>query len=199
MNLMIAQTAFRSEEEFTQKQFRRWVEQRPRADINRYELLRGRIVMTPPAGQVHASVEAALVHLMREHVIANTLGKVFGSSAGYDLPSGDTLEPDVSYISAQRLAAGPRSGPDEFLRVVPTLVIEIASPSTARRDQTEKKIIYERNGVDEYWIVEPRAQTVTVFHLGEAGYDAGEMFKSGRVRSRVLPKLSVSIAKLFAA
>ena len=194
---MTADTAFRSDEEFTQKQFRCWVEQRPRADIHRYELIHGRIVMTPPAGQVHARVEIRLARLIDEHVDQHKLGSAFGSSAGYDLPSADTVEPDVSYISVKRMAAGPRTRPDEFLCVVPNLVVEILSPSTARRDQTEKKDIYQRNGVDEYWIVDPHHKTVKVFHLGEHGYDAGQLFKSGAVRSRVLPKLRVSIEKLF--
>jgi Uma2 family endonuclease len=195
---MIAQTAFRSEEYFTQKQFRRWVDQRPRTDVSHYELIDGRIVMTPPAGQQHASAEAALVHLLREHVTANGLGTVFGSSAGYDLPSGDTVEPDVSYISSARLSAGPRTGPDQFLRIVPNLVVEILSPSTAKRDQTEKKDIYARNGVDEYWIVDPRRRTVTVHSLTKQAYGAGRMYARGTIRSPVLLKLRIEIEQLFA-
>lgn len=194
---MIAQTAFRSDEVFTQKQFRRWVDSRPRSDINRYELIDGRIVMTPPAGHAHASIEAAIVQLLREHVVAHALGTVFGSSAGYDLPSHETLEPDASFVSTERMAAGPRVGPDEFLRVVPNLVVEILSPSTAKRDRTEKKDIYERNGVDEYWIVDPHGRSVTVFQLSERRYDEGQVFESGTIRSHVLPKLRVSVEKLF--
>ena len=196
---MIADTAFRSDELFSQKEFRRWVERRPRADINRYELIDGRIVMTPPAGQAHGSIEIHLARFIGEHVAANKLGRAFGSSAGYDLPSGDTLEPDLSFITHARMAAGPQTGPNQFLRVVPTLVIEILSPSTGRRDRTEKRSIYERNGVDEYWIVDPPHRMVTVFHLDEGGYDAGTTFSSGIVRSRVLPKLRLAIAKLFTA
>jgi len=67
-----------------------------------------------------------------------------------------------------------------------------------RRDQTEKKVIYERNGVDEYWIVDGQRKTVTVFRFGDTGYDAGKAFRSGAIRSRVLPRLRLSIAKLFA-
>jgi Uma2 family endonuclease len=196
---MHADTAFRSEECFTQKEFRRWVEHRPRTEVNRYELIDGRIVMTPPAGQAHGSLEVTLARLIDQHVLDGKLGSVFGSSTGYDLPSGDTLEPDLSFVTNERMAAGPRTGPDQFLRVVPTLVIEILSPSTARRDRTEKKSIYERNGVDEYWLVDPRQKTVMVFHLTESAYDTGTTFSSGSVRSHVLPRLRLAISKLFAA
>lgn len=140
---MTAQTAFRSEETFTQKQFRRWLDERPRSDINHYELLNGRVVMTPPAGWPHGGIEARIVRLIGEHVERLKLGIVLGSSSGYDLPSGDTVEPDVSYISARRLAAGPAPQSGQFIRIVPNLVVEILSPSTTKRDQTEKREIYE--------------------------------------------------------
>ena len=45
--------------------------------------------------------------------------------------------------------------------------------------------------------MDPRRQAVTVFHLGEQGYEAGAIYKSGAVRSRVLPKLRVRIDELF--
>lgn len=34
--------------------------------------------------------------------------------------------------------------------------METLSPSTAKRDRTDKKDAYERAGVEEYWIVSPQ-------------------------------------------
>lgn len=151
----IAETAFISVETFTQRAFKRWVQNRPMADINRYELTSGRIVMTPPPGWEHAEVEARVIRILGDFVGRHNLGKVFGSSAGYDLPSGDTLEPDASFISRERRAKGPQVRRGQFLKIVPSLVVEILSPATARRDRLEKKRIYEANGVEEYWLVDP--------------------------------------------
>ena len=190
-------TTFRSDTAFTQRTFRRWVDARPMSDIHRYELVAGRIVMTPPAGWTHASVENRIAVFLGEHVRRHKLGLVFGSSLGYDLPSGDTLEPDASYVSAERFAAQPPSRPDEFLRIVPNLVVEVLSPGSAKRDRTEKKSLYAANGVDEYWIVNGRHRTVTVFSLGPHGYDAGRTVMAGALRSRALPRLRVPIARLF--
>ncbi len=194
---MTAQTAFRSEETFTQREFRRWLDERSRSDINHYELLNGRIVMTPPATWPHGNIGSHLNYLLNEHVRKHSLGIVLDSSSGYDLPSGDTVEPDVSYISGRRLAAGPAPQAGQFVRIVPNLVVEILSPSTTKRDQTEKKDIYERNGVDEYWIVDPRGKAVTVFHLGKRGYGTGQTFRRGVLRSRVLPNLRFALNGLF--
>ncbi len=154
--------------------------------------------MTPPAGWPHASIGAAIAGGLTAHVRAGKLGVVLDSSAGYDLPSGDTVEPDVSYISTKRFAAGPTPSPGKFLRIVPNLVVEILSPTTSHRDRTEKKAIYERNRVDEYWIVDPPRKQLTVFHLGKRSYGVGITTGVGNVRSRVLPGLALSVKELFA-
>ena len=199
MRIMASSTIFRSDATFTQRTFRRWVEARPIADVNHYELVGGRIVMTPPAGWSHGSIELAIGGALKAHVRRHALGIVLGASAGYDLPSGDTLQPDASFVSAARFAAQPPARPDEFLRIAPNLVVEVLSASTAKRDRTEKKRVYEANGVEEYWIVDGRHRAVTVFVLGARGrYDAGRTVIAGAVRSRVLPKLRLPVDRIFA-
>ena len=192
------QTAFRSEEQFTQAEFFDWLQEQPSSDINHYELLGGRIVMTPPAGFPHGAIEASLCQALGQHIRSRELGIVNGSSAGYDLPSGDTVEPNVSFISPATLAAGPAPEIGKFYKLVPDLVVEILSPATSARDGSEKKAIYERNGVDEYWIVDPRSRNVTVFHLEAGKYGAPTIIHAGSLTSRVLPGLSLQLEDLFA-
>ena len=168
-------------------------------DVNRYELVNERIVMTPPAGWGHGEIEARVIRILGDFVERHSLGRVFGSSTGYDLPSGDTLDPDASFISHERWAKGLQVRRGQFLKIVPTLVVEILSPATARRDRTEKKRLYEMNGVEEYWLVDPDRREVTVFHLVEGQYDAGKRFSARqKLRSRVLPGFEVLTRSLFA-
>jgi Uma2 family endonuclease len=190
--------AFRSETSVTAEDFERWVQERPMSDANRYELFDGRIVMTPPATLRHARIEAEIARLLANHVADARLGIVLGSSAGYVLPSGEILEPDCSYVSNARLASGPEPDPNRFVTIVPDLVVEILSPATARRDRTEKKDIYERSGVGEYWLVDLTANEVVVYHRGESGFTAPRAFTIGRIASEVLPDLAVDVERLFA-
>jgi Uma2 family endonuclease len=48
---------------------------------------------------------------------------------------------------------------------IPSLVIEITSPSTARNDKLIKFNKFEKAGVKEYWIIEPDTKLVSVFIL----------------------------------
>ena len=194
---MNVDTAFRSDEHFTRTQFRRWIAGRRSGDGNHYELLRGQIVMSPPAGWTHGRLEMMLARRIEEHVVGEGLGLAFGPSTGFDLPSGDTVQPDVSFVSAERFRKQPPTHPNAFVRAVPNLVIEILSPATRRRDLGEKKALYADNDVDEYWIVDPTHRSVTVFQRTTAGYGRGRACTRGTVRSRVLPKLRLPVVSLF--
>ena len=152
--------------------------------------------MTPPAGYPHGEIESNVILALGNFVRAGRLGRVFGSSQGYALPTGDTLEPDAAYISNARWAAGPRATRGKFLRIVPDLVVEILSKGTALRDRSEKKAAYLKSGVCEYWIVDPRSRAVTV--LAGAEWKQERLFgERDRLRSEVLPGLEVPVAEIL--
>ena len=60
----------------------------------------------------------------------------------------------------------------------PDLIVEVLSPSTTKKDVTEKFALYEEYGVKEYWIVHPKDKAINVFLLREDGkYDAGVIYE----------------------
>lgn len=194
------ETAFRSEETFTREEFWSWLEQLPACDVNRYELINGRIVMSAPAKFRHGGVETNLHMTISIFVRDRALGITLGSSAGFDLPTGDTLEPDFSFISRERWEAGPKPRDDEkgFTRIVPDLAIEIVSPTSIRRDRIEKRIVYARSGVREYWIVDPeRCEVALHASLGDR-FAEPRVLTSGVIASAVLPDLRVTVEELLA-
>lgn len=180
-------------------EFARWVEARPSSDMNHYELLNGRVVLTPPAGYPHGEIGGALQFMLSSHVRPRALGRVFDSSQGFRLATGDTVEPDHSFVSNERWAAMGPPIVGQFLRVVPDLLIEVLSRSTRSRDRGEKKGIYERNGVREYWLVDPVAGEITVFALRDGRFGAGTVYGRGeRVRSEILTGLAEDVSTLVA-
>ena len=58
----------------------------------------------------------------------------------------------------------------------PDLVIEILSPSTAKVDRTEKKATYEKFGVREYWLANPKDKSVEVYHLVDNAFLLDEIY-----------------------
>ncbi len=75
----------------------------------------------------------------------------------------DYVCPDIMVICDRtQLKGGSYSG-------IPKFIAETISPSTAKRDKTEKKDIYEKAGVEEYWIVSPNGN-VEIFYLNNGKY-----------------------------
>lgn len=191
----VPELAFESTTPLSQAEFAAWIRDRHDSHLNHYELLDGKVVMTPPAGYPHGNIGAAIGGVITPFVWARTLGTCLDSSQGFELPSGDTVEPDFSFVSQERWSAmlPPRRG--EFLKVVPDLVVEILSRSTERRDREQKRKSYDRNGVREYWIIDPERRALVVFTRGDGAFDAGVTFAAGSTfRSRVLPGFELDVA-----
>ena len=79
------------------------------------------------------------------------------------------------------------------------MVIEILSPSTADKDQTVKKDLYRRNGVQEYLIIDPHYQCVYRYVLKENGkYQDLDYFTAQQELPLVsLPGLTLPLWTIF--
>ncbi len=190
---------FESTRTVTQADFAAWAAERRRVgDLGHYELLHGRIVMTPPAGYPHGRIEANVVFALVSFVRGHGGGQVYGSSQGFELPTADTVEPDASFVSSARMAAAPAPERGRFLHVVPDLVVEILSTRTASQDRGEKKAIYEAAGVLEYWLLDERACEILIHSLERGKFGKERVFGPGqRARSELLAGLEVSVDEVF--
>ena len=190
--------SFVSQNLVSQQEFEEWLRNRQANDSNRYELLEGRIVMNPPANWPEGEGEGEAYAALRAYVRPRRLGRVFGSGQGFVLPTGDTVAPDASFIGQDRWERG-RPEPGSFIRIVPDLAIEVLSPNDPARDLVQKRIIYARSGVREYWVVDLHRAEVTVFHsVAEGQFDGGQVCgESDTIQSQVLPGLEVPVRELL--
>ncbi len=83
---------------------------------------------------------------------------------------------------------------------IPSLIIEITSPSTARKDKLLKFNTFEKAGVKEYWIVEPENKLVNVFFLQESNrYGRPEIFSDeDKIQVHTFPDLVIDLKLVFA-
>jgi Uma2 family endonuclease len=107
------------------------------------------------------------------------------------------VEPDLLYLSNERAAdvLTPL-----HVRGVPELVVEIASRGTRKRDETIKRRLYERNGVAEYWVVDPRIDVIRVYRREGARF--GRPLELSReaddvLTTPLLPGLDLPLARIF--
>ena len=80
----------------------------------------------------------------------------------------------------------------------PDLIVEIISPSTAKKDIDYKFSLYEENGVKEYWIVFPDSNAVDQYFLAEGKYKRKDVFvNSQKFSSVVFPDLKINLEDIF--
>jgi len=165
-------------------------------DGRRYEIIEGVLYVTAAPNFDHQyTVTRLLVHL-DDLVTRRDLGIVLVAPFEVHLPDvARPVQPDVLFVDAGR---APRPGAADFTGA-PDLIVEVLSPSTARTDRLVKFGAYERAGVREYWLVDPRTRSVEVYALSEDGtYDmAGQYTPGETVTSTVLSDLALPVDDLF--
>ena len=133
-------------------------------DGNRYEFIGGRLYVTPAPVIRHQRISRRLVGALIRFLEHAGHGEVFYAPCLVEIPdTSDRVQPDILFVSNERRAIIG----EKAVLGAPDLVVEILSPSTARRDRGIKLDLYARRGVREYWIVDPVEDVVDVWRFGD--------------------------------
>lgn len=159
-----------------------------------YELIRGRLAMSPAPTPRHQLVQANLFFELSRVVRDQDEGHVLSAPLDVRLSDTTVLQPDLVFIETDRTDLIG----DQAIEGAPDLVVEILSPASAHRDLTEKKRLYETHGVREYWVVDPDSETVEIFENSENGFlQAARAVEDGTVSSTAIDDFTVSLPALF--
>lgn len=171
-------------------------------EAERIELVYGEAYMMSPPLEYHQSILMELAFQIREFLKDKSC-KIFPAPYGVfplakstDAPEDiDTMvEPDITVIcdKSKRDKYGCKGAPD--------MIIEILSPSSRQLDRVTKFNLYERAGVREYWIADPKSQTIDDYVLDESGrfkplhsYSAEDIAEIA-----ILPGCKIDLNKVFA-
>lgn len=137
-----------------------------------YEIVEGNKFMLASPNRKHAYIMGNIyvrIYLYLE--TKDDIARVFTDHMDIHLPDGNLVMPDVCVVSDKEAF---RRG--STIYGVPDFVVEILSYSTKKIDRTLKKDIYEKNGVREYWIVNPWEKSVTVYILRDGKFELDEEY-----------------------
>jgi Uma2 family endonuclease len=167
-------------------------------DGKRHEIIDGVHYVTPSPNQRHQEL------VMRLSLALGTFledrpdrGRVFLAPFDVVFSFHDVVEPDLVFIAPDQLDILT----DQNIQGTPALVIEILSPSTRKRDQHTKRVLYDSAGVREYWLIDPDLNTVTVFkRAGDGTFPQASELTAARhdtLETPLLPAWSLALARLF--
>jgi len=158
-------------------------------DENRYEVLDGELLVTPPAGPDHEAIISRLHALLVGYVATNRLGIVSSRNSAVHR-RGSLLIPDL--LVRRPPTAKGQSWADQAL---PILVVEVRSPSTWNRDSTIKRAFYLDQNIPDYWMVHPDLEEVVVARHGEP-----DRLETGTISwhpARVAEPLEIALRQVF--
>ena len=162
----------------------------------RYELLGGDLVMVPAPNLKHQDVQSRLGRRLAQFIEERALGKFFFAPCDVVLADTDVVQPDLLFVSRERdhlLSNG------DNVRGAPDLVVEILSAATAERDRGDKRALYARHGVAEYWLVDPAAETVWIHRPDAGALTVAHTFgREQTLRSPLLAGFELDLDDIFA-
>jgi Uma2 family endonuclease len=147
------------------------------------EVIENSLYMSPTPSKDHQRILRKLLTQLDLFVTRNDAGEVFCAPLDVFLDeNANAVQPDLMFISKENSWII-----DEFQTVhgVPDLIIEILSPGNRNHDTVIKKNLYEKFGVEEYWIIDPETKKATGFALTDGAYTLiGEY--NGSIHCRLL-------------
>jgi Uma2 family endonuclease len=164
----------------------------------RVELILGKIFRISPAPNSKHQNITMVISASLFHYLKGKPCKVFPAPFDVVLPikkngvADTVVQPDVTVI------CDPSKITEQGCEGAPDLVVEIVSKSSVTRDLHEKYSIYEKAGVNEYWIVHPLDKTLIIFTLSEGKYQPSKPLTKGDIAaSKILMGFTLDLNELF--
>lgn len=162
-------------------------------DETRYEVINGKLIKMASPTLLHQKIAARLHAIILFFLDIADVGMVLMSPV--DIVLGEQVFiPDVAFLRKER----EHICGEKRVNGAPDMVVEVLSPSTKRRDLTDKMEIYAEHGVEEYWVIAPKAETVDLYVLDGEGYAlVGTFGRTDTIQSQVITGFELPLAQLF--
>jgi Uma2 family endonuclease len=162
------------------------------ADGKRHEILGGRHFVNPAPDLYHQTVAARLLYELMRRIEKRGRGRVLTAPIDVHIEPGSIVQPDLVVVATRHASIlGP-----EKLRGAPDLLVEILSPSTQQHDRERKRALYERAGVREFWLVDPKARTIAQLVLRSGRYGPA-MLATEKITLRTFRGISIDLAQVW--
>lgn len=133
----------------------------------RFEILEGMLIKEPSPSVIHQRASRKLQRILEDYFEeVDPEGEVFDAPLDVTPLEFNVVQPDLFYVSGEQQLIVKEDRIDGS----PVLVVEILSPSSARKDRLQKMRIYQKAEVKHYWLVDPKEKTLECFALHDGVY-----------------------------
>ncbi|MBE0540339.1 MAG: Uma2 family endonuclease [Verrucomicrobia bacterium] len=158
-----------------------------------FEIINGKAIMSPAPELFHQRWARGIFLAIQQHVEARKLGEVFFAPVDVILDEKNVVQPDLVFVSTANAGLLERRG----VMGTPDLVVEIISPTSLRRDRYDKRELYARFGVKEFWLADVANRSVEILSLQAGSYQLVSCATNkGKIHSEILSGLELDLATL---
>lgn len=164
-----------------------------------YELVNGRLVRKPDVAVWHDLLVARLLTFLNSFVWPRKVGEFTAQKSRIKISDLGGREPDLFFIPRTMYHLVTLN----LFRGVPSLVVEVLSPSNIDTDRIDKYEEYARLGIPEYWIVDFPNRCLEVHRLvespdGSRSYQLADAHRGDAIfRPTLFPGLEIPLADLW--
>lgn len=165
----------------------------------RYEIIDGVRRFMPNPTPLHQEIAMTISEFLRAWQRKTKVGRTFMAPRDVLISVGPmrTRQPDVLFISNERLGGQPLSDPAPFGQA-PELVVEVLSDSDTRQMRLAKIRDFCAVGVNECWLVSPETESVEVLRLTHDGPVREALYGLGQtLQSLTFPDLTLALDDIF--
>lgn len=146
------------------------------------EFINGEIIIHAPESKLHNFVQNCIFQLLNVFVIKQGIGYV-SHSLMISLTRND-YKPDACFFNKTKADLFEE---DQVLFPAPDLVVEVLSSGTKAKDKGIKFTDYQAHGINEYWMIDTKLQTIEKYVLEDGEYElAGTFNKKQTIQSAVV-------------
>ncbi len=163
---------------------------------SRYEIINNELYdMSPAPNPKHQIISGELEFFLQSFTKKNPIGRAYHAPFDVFFDANNIVQPDIFFILNESVSKIS----DRGFEGAPDLIIEILSPSSVYRDQVEKKALYEKFQVPEYWVIDPANKVIEVLSLNESkGYFLfNYIVEKGIATSSLLEGFQVNAEEIF--
>ena len=162
-------------------------------DHQRYEIIQGEMFVSHSPATAHQHLVYRLIQTVGDFVDDRGLGLVIPGPVDVRLGMHTIVAPDLVFVRAERVGIVRK----QLIEGPPDLVVEVASPSTRKRDIIQKAAIYAEAGVREYWLPDPETRVFRMLVLREGVFHDVDPV-DGAFHSTVIDGVAIDPTTLFA-
>jgi len=163
-------------------------------DGQKADLIDGIIYMASPDTRLSNTLNVFVASLIDGFTAAKNIdGFTFMSRFSCKISQFRAPEPDVGYVRPERVHLVE----ERHMLGGPDIAVEIVSRDSRRRDNVEKRQLYQDASVAEYWIIDPLKSRVEFLGLKDGQYEVLPLERDRIFRSEVIPGFWLDVSWLL--